>query len=126
MPCIGGDPDFDPDPYQGRRGHPEHVYQLTDTGEVDRRPARRHLEAQHLGGCGTVPASPACPVVATTGHHHPTDNHPPRRIDRWYATDDLPDNTVTSLRTISADRARTATDHLSVIVDIDDRALARA
>ncbi|MFI2270633.1 hypothetical protein [Micromonospora aurantiaca (nom. illeg.)] len=121
--CLGGDPDYDPDPYQDAPWHPDHVYQLTDTGEVDRRPARR-LEARHLGRMRDCARLAGVDWAATTGHH-PADHHPPRRVDRWYATHHLPDNTVTGLRTISADRVATITDHLPVIVDIDHRTLTR-
>ncbi|WP_433531325.1 hypothetical protein ACQPYA_04225 [Micromonospora sp. CA-263727] len=118
---IGADPDYDPDPYPGVPWHPDHVYQLTDSGEVDRGPGRR-LDLGRMRDCARLAG---VEWTATTGHH-PADNHPPRRADRWHATHGVPGDAIIDLRTISADRVGTITDHRPVIVDIDDRALPRA
>jgi len=58
----------------------------------------------------------------TTGHH-PGDHHPPRRIDRWYATWHLPDAAVRGHRTLDAAAVGTCTDHAPVVIEVDPAAI---
>jgi len=119
--CIAADAAYDPDPYAGQPWHPDHVYQLTDTGEVDRRPAHR-LEAERLGRMRDCARLTGAPWTATTGHH-PGDNHPPRRIDRWYATHDVSDAAIIELTVADAVTVGNTTDHLPVMVHADESTL---
>ncbi|MBO3736686.1 endonuclease/exonuclease/phosphatase family protein [Actinoplanes flavus] len=119
--CIGSDRAYDPDPYQGLSWHPDHAYQLTATGEVDRRPAHR-LEASHLGRMSDCARLTGADWAATTGHH-PADNHPARRIDRWYATHHFPTEAVTGYTVVDPDAVGDTTDHLPVVVTFDASAL---
>jgi endonuclease/exonuclease/phosphatase family metal-dependent hydrolase len=111
----------DPDPYEGVPWHPDHAYQLTDTGAVDRRPAHR-LEAEHLGRMRDCARLVGTEWTATTGHH-PVDHNPPRRLDRWYATHNLSPEAVTGYKVIDHDAVGDTTDHLPVIVEVDPSAL---
>ena len=119
--CLGSNPDYDEDPYPGVPWHPDHAYQLTDTGAVDRRPAHR-LEAEHLGRMRDCARLLAAPWQQTTGHH-PTDHNPGRRLDRWYTTHDLPAEAITGYTVIDADTVGDTTDHLPVVITLDESAL---
>jgi endonuclease/exonuclease/phosphatase family metal-dependent hydrolase len=119
--CVGADPGYDPDPYTGQPWHPDHVYQLTDTGDVDRRPAHR-LESPRLGRMRDCARLAGAPWTATTGHH-PGDHHPPRRIDRWYATHHLPEQAVITVEVLDAARIGQATDHLPLLTTTDPAVL---
>src|SRR5690625_3855780 len=117
---IGASVTYDPDPYLGVPWHPDHAYQRGPDGHLDRSTARR-LEI--AGGMRDVAPLLAEPWSPTTGHH-PADPHPPRRIDRWYATHHLPDRAILGYRVADPYAADTITDHLPVLVTLDPAALA--
>jgi hypothetical protein len=109
----GGVADYDPDPYAGVDWHPDHAYQLDEHGHVDRSVALRLEGPGRFRDCARITNSP---WRATTGH--PADRHPPRRIDRWYATHHLPDAAVTGYGVAGPD-AFACTDHLPVWITLD-------
>jgi endonuclease/exonuclease/phosphatase family metal-dependent hydrolase len=119
--CLGSDPELDPNPYLGLQWHPDYVYQLDDSGDVDRRPALR-LESSLLGRMRDCVQLAGAKSIPTTGYH-PDDNHPPRRIDRWYATHQVPAEAITAVTVLDADRVGTITDHRPVLVTVDETKL---
>jgi hypothetical protein len=124
---------YDHNPYVGRFAppwHPDHGYQFDEEGNLDRRAAIR-LEHPRLGAmrdCAVLAGSPWTP---TTGFHR-DDRHPPRRVDRWYATNHVPDGAVTASRVVDRDAVKAViagvemdlTDHLPTEIDVDEHALA--
>ncbi|GAA1982884.1 endonuclease/exonuclease/phosphatase family protein [Amycolatopsis minnesotensis] len=117
--------DLNPYIYHGKFAipwHPDHAYQFDDKGELDRRVARRLENVGRMRDCALITDTP---WQATTGHH-PADQHPRRRIDRWYATHHLPDNAVKAIRVLGQDQVGASTDHLPVEVDLDTDAVAAA
>ncbi|SDT74511.1 endonuclease/exonuclease/phosphatase family protein [Actinoplanes derwentensis] len=120
---IGGDCVYDPDPYENMPWHPDHAYQLTDHGAPDRSAAHL-LEANHLGRMRDCARLTGTWWAATTGHH-PADQHPPRRLDRWYATWDFPADAIAGLAVADVEQVGTTTDHLPVLLHLDLDALSR-
>ena len=118
---IGSNSTYDPDPYIGVPWHPDHAYQLTDTGTVDRRPAHR-LEADHLGRMRDCARMTATPWAPTSGHHS-TDSQPARRLDRWYTTYDFPSQAVTRYTVADPAQVGELTDHLPIMIDINVKAM---
>jgi endonuclease/exonuclease/phosphatase family metal-dependent hydrolase len=119
IPEDTGDRFYDPDPYTGPDAppwHPDHVYQLDQDGTVDRSVAHR-LESPRLGRLRDCAILTGTPWRATTGHW-PADHHPPRRVDRIYATYHVPARAVTGFRVDGSDLARSCTDHLPVVAEI--------
>lgn len=114
----GGVDDYDPDPYLGVEWHPDHAYQFDADGRVDRSVARRLEGPGRFRDCARITNTS---WIATTGH--PADQHPPRRIDRWYATHHLPDEAVLDYGVAGA-ATFGCTDHLPVWITIDDSRLA--
>lgn len=116
---IGGDAGYDPDPYSDVEWRPDHAYQLDEHGQLDRRVARRLEGPGRMRDCARLIRAP---WRATAGHW-PADVHPPRRIDRWYATYHLPAGAVVGHQVDDSSRARGCTDHLPVAVLIEPDAL---
>ncbi|MEV6927443.1 endonuclease/exonuclease/phosphatase family protein [Dactylosporangium sp. NPDC051485] len=112
---------YDADPYAGLPWQAHHVYQLDADGDVDRRAAHR-LEAPHLGRLQDCAILTDTPWTPTTGHH-PDDRHPPRRLDRWYATHRAPGRAVRRYQAVAAARVGGLTDHCPVIIDVDPAAM---
>ncbi|WP_280335639.1 endonuclease/exonuclease/phosphatase family protein [Nocardia wallacei] len=124
--CVGSDPGYDPDPYHGPDAtvwHPDHVHHVDEHGQVDRRPAIRLERIGRLRDCAI---SLGVDHVDTTGHH-PRDNQPPRRIDRWYATHHLPRAALHAFDVIGLDRLRFGdswlSDHRPIRLTIDTAGL---
>lgn len=114
---IGASSDYDPDPYDRAAWHPHHAHQYDEHGQLDRRVARRLEGPARMRDCARIAAAP---WAATTGH--PDDPHPPRRIDRAYATHHLPDAAITSYG-VASPAAFNCTDHLPIWVDLDTASL---
>lgn len=121
---------YDPDPYDGRAAHPQHVFQctLTDTPagptrvRVDRRPA----EILSYGGL-LHDAAPTIgePWNSTVGHDEPGGPHGLRRTDHaWVTTPVLP--AVVSCQRHDSATAREVSDHEPIILSLDARALREA
>lgn len=119
---LGADPVYDPDPYAGVAWCPDHAFQLDEHGEVDRSTARRLEGPGRFRDCARI-ANAAW--AATTGRH-PADRHPPRRIDRWYATYHCPDAAITGLGVAAPEVVGECTDHDPVVVEINESALEAA
>jgi endonuclease/exonuclease/phosphatase family metal-dependent hydrolase len=112
---VAGNPEYDPDPYAGVPWHPDHVYQLSDDGSVDRRVAVRLETIGRMRDCARLVGAPWQP---TTGHY-PGRHHPARRIDRWYGTYHLGPAVVRSYRVVDTSAARACSDHLPVVIEVD-------
>lgn len=112
---------YDDDPYVGVDWHPDHVYQLDDDGLVDRSVAVR-LESPKLARMRDCARITDTPWIPTTGFF-PRDNHPARRIDRWYATHHVPDAAVMAQWVADEKMVGLSTDHLPVGIDVDIAAL---
>ncbi|MFI5614664.1 endonuclease/exonuclease/phosphatase family protein [Amycolatopsis sp. NPDC051903] len=117
----GGETFYDDDPYLHQPWHPNHAYQLDEHGRLDRRVA---IRLEHLGRMRDCARIAGTPWAATTGFH-PADNHPPRRIDRWYATHHVPDAAVRGVEVVDHAAVGQCTDHAPVILDLDPGALTR-
>lgn len=117
--ALGSDPAYDPDPYADAAWHPDHAYQYGPDGRLDRSAARRLEEIGRMRDCARIVDAPWTP---TTGHH-PVDHHPPRRIDRWYATHHVPDAALVGYRVADSYAVGATTDHLPVLVTLDPAAL---
>ncbi|TDX84928.1 endonuclease/exonuclease/phosphatase family protein [Amycolatopsis arida] len=115
----GGQSWYDPDPYTGVAWHPDHAYQLDEHGQLDRRVALRLERAGRMRDCAVLAGAPWTP----TAGHHPDDRHPPRRIDRWYASHHLPAAAVRAVDVVAEDRVGHLTDHRPVLLDLDTTAL---
>ncbi|MBO0883065.1 MAG: hypothetical protein J2P17_22565 [Mycobacterium sp.] len=118
MNCTAADPDYDPDPYDGYPWHPDHVHQLDEYGHVDRQASIRLERIGRMKDCARLAGAP----YTTTGHH-PNDNHPPRRIDRWHTTHNFPTAAVTGFRVVPVADIGLLSDHRPVLVDIDETLL---
>uniref|UniRef100_UPI003F49398A endonuclease/exonuclease/phosphatase family protein n=1 Tax=Amycolatopsis sp. CA-293810 TaxID=3239926 RepID=UPI003F49398A len=130
---------YDQDPYapgdardeSGTPWHPDHAYQLDGSGQLDRQAAIR-LEHPRLGGLRDCALLTGTPWAPTTGFHS-QDNHPRRRVDRWYATRTVPDAAVTGFRVVPVDEHRVLingrqvelTDHTLIEIDVDEHALVK-
>lgn len=117
----GGEHDYDYDPYLRQPWHPDHVYQVDEHGRLDRRVAIRLERLGRMRDCARIAGAG---WAATTGFHS-ADNHPPRRIDRWYATHHAPDAAVRGVEVVDHATVGHCTDHAPVILDIDPGALTR-
>jgi endonuclease/exonuclease/phosphatase family metal-dependent hydrolase len=104
----------DHDPYRGVDWNPVFALQLAPDGQVDRSTGQ-YLEECGLRDCADLHQA----ALPATAGHYPGDPHPPRRIDRIYATADVPREAITAVAVIDTPLAREASDHLPVIVDID-------
>ncbi len=123
---------YDGDPYVPARTswHPDHAYQLGDDGLVDRQAAVR-LEHPRIGRMRDCALLTGTEWIPTAGFFS-KDNHPDRRVDRWYATHHVPDAAVTGFRVVPVDEVKVTidgelvelTDHRPVEIDVDERALA--
>ncbi|MBE1580422.1 endonuclease/exonuclease/phosphatase family protein [Amycolatopsis roodepoortensis] len=129
---------YDEDPYApgaargefGTPWHPDHAYQLDSHGQLDRQAAIR-LEHPRIGGMRDCALITGTPWTPTTGFHS-QDHHPPRRVDRWYATRTVPDTAVTGFRAVPVDEHRALidgyevelTDHALTEITVDEHALA--
>lgn len=126
---VGGDFNFvplhDPNPYVGVPWHPDHTYQFDVTGQLDRRAAIR-LEGDGQGRMRDCAELAGAEWEATTGHSA-VDYHPPRRIDRWLATHQVPAAAVRGYRVVPLDDLRHGddylTDHRPVVLELDAGAL---
>ncbi|UKD50790.1 hypothetical protein L3Q65_00405 (plasmid) [Amycolatopsis sp. FU40] len=125
--------DRDPYVYGGKFGvpeHPDHAYQFGDDGRVDRQAAAR-LEHPRIGRMQDCALLTGTEWIPTTGFHS-KDNHPDRRVDRWYATHHVAGDAVTGFRVVPVDEIVVTidgervelTDHRPVEIDVDERALA--
>ncbi|MEV6903397.1 hypothetical protein [Amycolatopsis sp. NPDC051372] len=122
VPTPKGDSHFyDHDPYLHQPWHPDHAYQFDEHGHLDRRVA---IRLEHLGRMRDCARITGAPWAATTGFH-PSDHHPPRRIDRWYATHHAPDAAVRSVHVVDHAAVGQCTDHAPVILDLDHTAIPR-
>ncbi|MFD9966157.1 endonuclease/exonuclease/phosphatase family protein [Amycolatopsis sp. NPDC058986] len=125
---------YDVDPYvqPGIRWHSDFVYQCTWDYDED---GRRHWQADRRPGeilaAGGLRDAAAVlnvtPWQPTTGHWRgdAADPYPQRRIDRVHCTADV----VSALRGYEVgdtELARTASDHLPVVVDLDPAAITRS
>jgi hypothetical protein len=102
--------DRNPYIYGGKFGvpwHPEHAYQLDD-GEVDRQAAVR-LEHPRIGRMRDCALLSGTEWIPTTGFFS-KDNHPDRRVDRWYATHHVSDTAVTGFRVVPVDEVKMTID----------------
>lgn len=115
-----GEEFYDPDPYKGVDWHPDHMFQLDVAGKVERQAALRLERLGRMRDCARITDTDWSP---TTGGF-PTDAHPARRIDRWYATYHLPDAAVVGYRVADAALVGLCSDHLPVVIDADEDALA--
>lgn len=126
---LGSDEHYDPDPYvpldpytQGENQlvwHPDFAYQYGPAEAVDRSAAVR---LERIGRFRDAARILDAPWTPTTGHH-PADRHPPRRIDRWYATHNVPAAAVRALEVAPAEVVGEDTDHLPVVLTVDTAAL---
>ncbi|RSM80485.1 hypothetical protein DL991_10170 [Amycolatopsis sp. WAC 01375] len=116
----GGETDYDPDPYHGIAWHPDHAYQFDEYGRLDRSAALRLEGPGRFRDCARIANVPWKP---TTGRF-PGDKHPPRRIDRWYATHHFPDDAVIGLDVLGAELVGHCTDHDPLVVEVDETKLA--
>ncbi|MBC7299502.1 endonuclease/exonuclease/phosphatase family protein [Nocardia salmonicida] len=124
---IGGDFNCvsltDPDPYAGVEWHPDHVYQLDIDGQLDRHAAIRLERQGRMRDCAELAG---VELEATTGHAA-VDHHPPRRIDRWLATHQLPAAVVAGYRVTPLGDLLHAddylTDHRPVTLEINANAI---
>jgi endonuclease/exonuclease/phosphatase family metal-dependent hydrolase len=115
----GGQAYYDRDPYQDVTWHPDHAYQLDADDRVERAAAVRLERVGRMRDCARIVGAPWEP---TTGFH-PDDAHPPRRIDRWYATYHCPDAAVIGYEVIPPRMVALCSDHLPVAVEVDPAAL---
>jgi endonuclease/exonuclease/phosphatase family metal-dependent hydrolase len=111
---------YDRSPYPAPVWHPAHGYQLDGDGRVDRGAARVLENAGGMRDCAVLAGAPWQP---TTGYH-PIDPQPPRRIDRWYATHQVPAAAIAGYAVADPDRVGTDTDHRPVLVTVDTAALS--
>jgi hypothetical protein len=116
---IGSRHDYDPDPYEGVDWKPDIAYHLDLYGQPDRHAAIRMERLFKFQDCALL--ANARPH-STTGHHE-TDQQPPRRIDRIYATYDFPKGAVTGFRAVKPKEVGQASDHRPVLVKIDETRL---
>ncbi|MET7992752.1 hypothetical protein ABZU76_17835 [Amycolatopsis sp. NPDC005232] len=116
-------PFYDRDPYRRQPWHPTFAYQFDEHGSLDRRVAIRLERLGRMRDCARIAGAP---WTATTGFH-PADDHPPRRIDRWYATHHAPDAAVRSLTVVDQGTVGycTAHAHAPVVLELDHTAIAR-
>ncbi|RJQ92393.1 exonuclease/endonuclease/phosphatase family protein [Amycolatopsis panacis] len=112
---FGTDVDYDPDPYPAAEWHPVFAYQYGPDGTLDRSTAYRLERLGRLRDAARITNSAWAP---TTGFH-PADPHPPRRIDRWYATHRMPDPAIRSVRVLDHELVGDATDHAPVLLTLD-------
>jgi len=122
--CLGGDETYDRDPYaaalaDGWTWDPDWAYQYAADGSLDR------AAAQWFEGPGGMRDCARLAGVAwepTTGHV--AEPHPPRRIDRWYATPSMPEAAIVDVQVAAAEHVGTASDHRPVIVTVNPYHLA--
>lgn len=123
---------YDPDPYWGlgaQDWHPYFAFQRDDAGNVDRQAAHR-LEGEHQGRMQDVAYQTFAPWVPTTGHHA-VDPHPPRRVDRWYATHQVPPAALLAYRVVPLSELEFEidgettwlSDHAPIEIDVDEQQL---
>lgn len=112
--ALGADEAYDPDPYAGREWHPDWAHQYAPDGTLDRRVAQRLEGPGRMVDCARAAGAEWQPTAGL----FPVDPHPPRRIDRWYATPAVPDGVVQSLHAVEMLRGLPS-DHRPVVVDID-------
>lgn len=111
---------YDPTPYRTDvPWHPDFAYQHDDDGQLDRRVARRLERVGRMRDCARIAGAPWAP----TSGHHPGDAHPPRRVDRWYASHHFPDDAITAYRVLSPDDVGDATDHAPIEITVDEQLL---
>ncbi|WP_326835160.1 hypothetical protein VSH64_09580 [Amycolatopsis rhabdoformis] len=117
----GSEAFYDHDPYRNQPWHPEFAYQFDEHGNLDRRVAFR---LERLGGMRDCARIAGAPWTATTGFH-PADNHPPRRLDRWYATHHAPDFAVRGLTVVDHGVVGDCTAHAPVVLEVDHTVIGR-
>ncbi|SEP53751.1 endonuclease/exonuclease/phosphatase family protein [Amycolatopsis saalfeldensis] len=121
--ALGASEEYDPNPYTDDvPWHPDHAFHFDHEDKPDRHAAVRLELHGRFRDCARILGVDWAP---TTGRH-PTDNQPPRRLDRWYANRDFPDTAVSGFHVLAAETVGECTDHDPVVLQVDPAALAPA
>jgi endonuclease/exonuclease/phosphatase family metal-dependent hydrolase len=116
---IGSNHQYDPHPYENVDWTPDIAYHLDLFQQPDRHAAIRLERIFRFRDCAILTDAPR---HSTTGHHK-TDRQPSRRIDRIYATYDLPTPAIAGFRAVEARRVGQCSDHRPVLAQIDETKL---
>ena len=114
---------YDPDPLSERGWYPEAVFQVEwdDDPDAPARTSRRAAERLRRAGLVDAACALDAPWQSTSGHWD-GDPHGPRRVDRILLTERARPALV-GYRVFDSDTARSLSDHLAVVVELDQAAL---